>query len=54
MKTKGFPETKPWSFPKAIIDPVKVTAPIAVPIDISIKLPIGIDPTVPMLKALGL
>ena len=54
LKTKGFPVTIPCSFPKAIIEPVKVIAPIAVPSAISIRLPVGIDPTAPMSKASGL
>ena len=54
LKTRGFPVTIPCNFPNAIIEPVKVIAPIAVPNAISIKLPVGIDPTAPISKASGL
>jgi hypothetical protein len=37
-KIVGAPLTKPCNFRKAIIEPVKVIAPIATPIDISIRL----------------
>ena len=43
-KVVGAPLTKPWSFKKAIIEPVNVIAPIATPIDISIKLDAKIVP----------
>ena len=43
----------PWSFKKAIIEPEKVIAPTAAPIDISIKLPSFIFPGEPKLKAWG-
>ena len=34
-------------------EPVKVTAPMATPSDISTRLDLGIAPTVPMSKAAG-
>ena len=37
-KVVGAPLTKPCNFKNAIIEPVKVIAPIATPIDISTKL----------------
>ena len=43
----------PLNFKKAIIDPEKVIAPTATPIDISIKLASLILPTTPKLKASG-
>ena len=43
----------PLNFKNAIIDPVKVIAPIEAPNDISIKLAILISPGVPKLKAIG-
>ena len=43
----------PLNFKKAIIEPVKVIAPIEAPKDISIKLAIFIDPGVPSLKTSG-
>ena len=43
----------PWSFKKAIIEPEKVIAPTAAPIDISIKLPSLMFPRPPKLKASG-
>ena len=54
LKTKGLPETKPCNFPKAMMEPVNVTAPLAVPIAISTQRPRGMLPSVPILKALGL
>ena len=42
------------NFKKAIIDPEKVIAPTAAPIDISTKLASLILPTTPKLKASGL
>ena len=48
LNTKGAPLTRPWSFPKAIIDPVKVIAPIATPKDISILLAVFIEPILPI------
>ena len=49
----GEPDIIPWSFKKAIIEPENVIAPIAAPIDISIKLPSLILPGEPRLKASG-
>ena len=49
----GEPDIKPLNFKKAIIDPVKVTAPIAAPKDISIKLAILIAPGNPKLNTSG-
>ena len=49
----GEPDIIPWSFKKAIIEPEKVIAPTAAPIDISIKLPSLISPGDPRLKACG-
>jgi len=49
----GEPDIIPRSFKKAIIDPEKVIAPIAAPIDISIKLENLISPGEPRLKACG-
>ena len=49
----GDPDIIPWSFKKAIIEPEKVIAPTAAPIDISIKLPSLILPADPRLKASG-
>ena len=49
----GDPDIIPWSFKKAIIEPEKVIAPTAAPIDISIKLPSLILPGDPKLKASG-
>ena len=49
----GEPDIIPRSFKKAIIDPEKVIAPIAAPIDISIKLESLISPGEPRLKACG-
>ena len=49
----GEPDIIPRSFKKAIIDPEKVIAPIAPPIDISIRLAILILPGNPRLKAWG-
>ena len=46
-------DINPLSFKKAIIDPVKVIAPIAAPKDISTRLAILILPTVPKLKTSG-
>ena len=47
------PDIIPRSFKKAIIDPVKVIAPIDAPSAISIKLAILIFPTDPKLKTSG-
>ena len=48
LKTIGFPETVPWSFPNASTDPENVIAPIKVPMLISIRLLVPIDPTLPI------
>ena len=48
-----FTEEQIKTFKKAIIDPEKVIAPTAAPIDISIKLPSFIFPGEPRLKASG-
>ena len=47
------PDIIPLNFKKAIIDPVKVIAPIAAPKDISIKLAILIFPGDPKLNTSG-
>ena len=44
----GAPVISPCSFPNAIIEPVNVIAPIAKPIDISIKLPVLMSKKVPI------
>jgi hypothetical protein len=44
---------RPESLRKAMIDPVKVMAPIAVPSDISIRLCVWMAPGVPMPNASG-
>ena len=49
----GEPDIIPRSFKKAITDPEKVIAPIAAPIDISIKLESLISPGKPRLNACG-
>ena len=49
----GAPLMRPESFRNAITEPVKVTAPMATPIDISIRLAVWMLPTVPMSKAAG-
>ena len=49
----GDPDIIPCNFKKAIIDPEKVIAPTAAPIDISIKLPSLMLPGYPKLKASG-
>ena len=53
LNTKGLPEIVPCNFPKAYTEPEKVIAPINVPILISTKLAILIDPILPILKATG-
>ena len=53
LKVIGEPDIIPWSFKKAIIEPEKVIAPTAAPIDISIKLPSLMLPGDPKLKASG-
>ncbi len=47
-KTMGAPLMMPWSLAKAMIDPVNVIAPMAVPMLISIRLATPILPGVPM------
>jgi hypothetical protein len=49
----GEPDIIPRSFKNAITDPEKVIAPIAAPIDISIKLESLISPGKPRLKTCG-
>ncbi len=49
----GLPDMRPESFKKAMIEPVKVMAPIAVPSDISTRLCVWIAPGVPMPNASG-
>ena len=49
----GDPDIKPLNLRNAIIDPVKVIAPMAAPKDISIKLAILILPGEPKLKTSG-
>ncbi len=49
----GDPDIMPLNFKKAIIDPVKVIAPIAAPRDISIRLAIFIFPCAPKLNTVG-
>ena len=49
----GDPDIIPLNLRKAIMDPVKVMAPIAAPRDISIKLAILIFPGDPKLKTSG-
>ena len=53
LKVTGDPDIIPWSFKNAIIEPEKVIAPTAAPIDISIKLASFILPGDPRLKASG-
>ena len=53
LKVIGEPDIIPCSFKKAIIEPEKVIAPTAAPIDISIKLPSLMLPGDPKLKAPG-
>ena len=53
LKIIGEPDIIPLSFKKAIIEPEKVIAPTAAPIDISIKLPSLIFPGEPKLNASG-
>ena len=52
-KTTGAPETRPWSFRKATIEPVKVMAPMATPMDISMRLAAAIRPGSPIPNACG-
>ena len=49
----ALPDIRPSSFRKAMIEPVKVIAPIATPIDISTRLWAWIAAGVPMPKACG-
>ena len=49
----GLPLMRPESFKNAITEPVKVTAPMATPSDISIRLWPWMAPTVPISKAAG-
>ena len=49
-KVIGDPDIKPLNLRKAIIEPEKVIAPTAAPIDISIRLASLISPEVPKLK----
>ena len=49
----GEPDIIPLSFKKAIIEPEKVIAPTAAPMDISIKLASLMSPKEPRLKAWG-
>ena len=49
----GAPLMRPDSFRNAMIEPVKVTAPMATPSDISIRLWPWIAPSLPMPKAAG-
>ena len=49
----GEPDIIPLNFRNAIIDPEKVIAPTATPIDISTKLANFISPKFPRLKAVG-
>ena len=49
----GAPDIIPLNFKNAIIEPEKVIAPTAAPIDISIKLASFISPDIPRLKASG-
>src|SRR5262249_17975683 len=47
------PLMRPDNFRNAITEPVNVTAPIATPSDISMRLDVWIAPTVPMSNAAG-
>ena len=49
----GLPDMRPSSLAKAIIEPVKVRAPMAAPIDISTRLWPWMAPGTPMPKAWG-
>ena len=49
----GLPLMLPLSLAKAITEPVKVKAPIATPIDISISACMWMAPASPMPKASG-
>ncbi len=47
-KTSGLPETSPCSLAKATTEPVKVMAPMAMPIDISMRLATLMSPATPI------
>ena len=49
----GAPDMRPSSLRKAMTEPVKVTAPMATPIDISTRLAPWMAPGAPMPKASG-
>ena len=49
----GAPLMRPDSFRNAMIEPVKVTAPIATPSDISTRRALLMSPRVPMPNASG-
>ncbi len=49
----GLPDIRPSSFANAMIEPVKVSAPTATPIAISISDSVLMCSGVPMLKASG-
>ena len=49
----GAPLMRPSSLANAITEPVKVTAPMATPSDISIRLAAWMWPGAPMPKAVG-
>ena len=49
----GLPDMRPSSFRNAMIEPVKVTAPMATPIDISTSATGLIEPTSPMPNEAG-
>ena len=49
----GAPLMRAESLRNAITEPVKVTAPIATPSDISTRLAFGMSPATPMSKARG-
>ena len=53
LNTIGFPDIVPCNFPKARTEPEKVTAPIKVPILISTRLLLKIEPTFPILNDIG-
>ena len=49
----GAPLMRPDNFRNAMTEPVNVMAPMATPIDISIRLWVWMLPTVPMSNAVG-
>ena len=51
--TAGAPETSPWSLRKATMDPVNVMAPMATPMDISMRLAVAMRPGSPIPNACG-